>query len=142
MSSYYQKLKDARWLRRREEILARDNYQCQWCGNSDDDVCLQVHHRYYLRSDSVRDPWDYSSDMLITLCRTCHDNAQDIIDKLHELVFLKINSMADQSLFVEGILPSAVEHFNLRHSYQVQPNVKEIICGLIDEVSDEERAKV
>lgn len=31
---------------------------------------LHVHHRYY---DEGKDPWDYPSEALVTLCKDCHE---------------------------------------------------------------------
>lgn len=41
---YDEKLSDPKWKERRKQILKRDHYQCQWCGNKDN---LQIHHKYY-----------------------------------------------------------------------------------------------
>lgn len=67
-SDYTQKLKDPRWQRRRLQILERDNWTCQKCG--DTETTLMVHHRLY-RPDT--DPWDYSEHELVTLCKDCHE---------------------------------------------------------------------
>lgn len=66
-SDYAQKLKDPRWQKKRLEILERDNWTCQLCG--DKKSTLFVHHRDYLRD---REPWDYPGDLLVTLCEYCH----------------------------------------------------------------------
>lgn len=67
--SYIEKLKDPRWQKKRLEILKRDNWACQRC--FDTDSILHVHHRYYLKN---HDPWDYTGDVLITLCEDCHNS--------------------------------------------------------------------
>ena len=66
--SYLEKLKDPRWQKRRLEILERDEWTCQQCGNKKSP--LHVHHRYYIKG---KDPWDYSNEMLLTLCEECHE---------------------------------------------------------------------
>ena len=68
---YTEKLSDLKWKRKREKILERDNYTCQYCGSHNN---LQVHHKYYMKypNGSYADPWDYPDDKLITLCETCH----------------------------------------------------------------------
>lgn len=65
---YSEKLKDPRWQKKRLEIMQRDNWCCQKC--FDDEATLHVHHRRYIPD---RDPWDYRSEMLITLCENCHE---------------------------------------------------------------------
>lgn len=70
--SYTEKLSDLRWKRKREKILERDNYTCQYCGSHNN---LQVHHKYYMKypNGNYVDPWDYPDDKLITLCESCHN---------------------------------------------------------------------
>lgn len=65
--SYSDLLKDPRWQKRKSEILNRDNFTCQLCG--DKKTTLHVHHKYYLEGKL---PWEYKSDILITLCENCH----------------------------------------------------------------------
>lgn len=42
--TYKEQLTDGRWLRKKNEILERDNYTCQRCGATSN---LQVHHKEY-----------------------------------------------------------------------------------------------
>lgn len=67
--TYAQKLRDPRWQKKKADILTRDDYTCQApdCGSKTDN--LQVHHLEYLGN---LDPWEYSDDLLITLCEKCH----------------------------------------------------------------------
>jgi cytochrome c553 len=67
-SKYIEKLKDPRWQKKRLEVLQRDNWACQKCFNNES--TLNVHHRRYLPD---REPWDYPSEILITLCDECHE---------------------------------------------------------------------
>jgi len=69
---YWQKLKDPRWQRKRLEIMERDNFECQNCG--DKDTTLNVHHGYY---EKGVDPWEYPDNSLVTLCEPCHLAARD-----------------------------------------------------------------
>ena len=74
-SDYYELLKDPRWQKRRLEIMQRDNFTCQMCGNGlTSGVPLNVHHYVYHKGYL---PWEYPDKELITLCRDCHH-------KLHE----------------------------------------------------------
>ena len=66
-SAYAQKLKDPRWQRKRLEILDRDEYACQICGDTEE--TLHVHHKKYVWGN---DPWDYDDDVFVTLCEECH----------------------------------------------------------------------
>ncbi|MBT8468320.1 MAG: hypothetical protein KJN97_06185 [Deltaproteobacteria bacterium] len=81
MTTYYEKLKDPRWQRRRLEIMERDGFACFEC--DDDKSTLHVHHGYYQRG---LDPWDYDPDTLWTLCEGCHELVQDYLADFHRLI--------------------------------------------------------
>lgn len=65
---YSEKFKDPRWQRKRLEVLKRDDFTCLACRSTKKQ--LHVHHCYYV---SQRDPWDYSTSSLLTLCEECHE---------------------------------------------------------------------
>lgn len=69
MTTYSDKLRDPRWQKKRLEILQRDEWCCQICFDSKS--TLNVHHRYYV---SGHEPWDYPTELLVTLCETCHQD--------------------------------------------------------------------
>lgn len=66
--NYAAKRLDPRWQRRRLEIMHRDNFLCQICG--DGTTTLNVHHLNGYRKGA--EPWEYSDDELETLCEHCH----------------------------------------------------------------------
>ena len=71
--TYIEMLLTERWRRKREEILERDNRKCRNCGCGQN---LEVHHRQYhidLKSGMKREPWDYDSKYLISMCGECHE---------------------------------------------------------------------
>lgn len=63
---YKDKLKDSRWLAKRQAILARDSFRCVICGSNNG---LNVHHSAYIYG---REPWEYDNKYLVTLCHECH----------------------------------------------------------------------
>lgn len=66
-------LNDIRWKAKSNQIKRRDKFKCLNCGDSKE---LHVHHRQYHFVRSINDykkPWDYSQDILITLCKACHE---------------------------------------------------------------------
>jgi hypothetical protein len=65
--SYAEKLKDPRWQKKRLEIMQRDKWTCQLCGDSRQ--VLHVHHKEYING---REPWEYDNTQLVTVCETCH----------------------------------------------------------------------
>jgi hypothetical protein len=90
--SYNEKLKDPRWQKRRLEILNRDEWFCQSCGNKE--RTLHVHHRLYSYNT---EPWDYPDSNLVTLCHICHDKEDKMDEVLKELcLFLKSKFLVDE----------------------------------------------
>ena len=74
--SYRELLKDPRWIKRRNEILSRDNNTCQFCGCQD--KYMHVHHKQYWNGHL---PWEYPDNMLVTLCEDCHSFMHQYKDK-------------------------------------------------------------
>ena len=66
-NDYAQKLKDPKWQKRRLEMLEIANWQCNVCHDEEEE--LHIHHIEYFQG---RDPWEYSDDQMICLCKTCH----------------------------------------------------------------------
>lgn len=48
--------------------MQRDNWTCQWCGNTDQ--TLHVHHFNY---EKGRAPWEAEDHEMGTLCCFCHE---------------------------------------------------------------------
>ena len=65
--TYSEKLRNPKWQQKRLKIFERDNWTCKCCGDKERNQ--HVHHVDYIPGI---DPWDYSDDMLITLCDVCH----------------------------------------------------------------------
>lgn len=75
--SYFEKLKDPRWQRKRIETLEAAAFSCQSCG--DDESTLHVHHKQYFKG---REPWEYDVEQLAVLCESCHaahHEAEDVL---------------------------------------------------------------
>ena len=78
MKQYNMKLLDPKWAAKRTLILIRDNYKCRNCNSTQN---LQVHHRQYHFFEALKtykDPWDYNNNLLITLCKNCHDRGHEL----------------------------------------------------------------
>lgn len=75
--TYWEKLKDPRWQKKRLKIMERDNFACTNCG--DDSATLNVHHSFYKRG---RAPWDYHDQWLVTLCEDCHKAAGENVERM------------------------------------------------------------
>lgn len=67
-TKYYEKLKDPRWQKKRLEIMKRDKFMCQYCGDTKE--TLNIHHKKYFQNI---EPWECDDRYLITVCESCHN---------------------------------------------------------------------
>lgn len=65
--TYKEQLLDPRWQKKRLEILNRDEWSCQWCGEKT--KTLHIHHFCYRYGKMA---WESENDEMITLCNDCH----------------------------------------------------------------------
>lgn len=71
---YADQLKTSAWMRKKYEILERDSYVCSKCLKDNFEEQLEVHHIAYYPN---RKAWEYPDYMLVTLCRSCHQEEHD-----------------------------------------------------------------
>lgn len=109
--TYYEKLRDPRWQRKRLEIMERDGFACIHCG--DKTKTLNVHHAYY---ESGKAPWEYGNWSLVTLCEDCHDRAEMArrsllvaVSQLPECVVYRLAAIAN--LMLQSTGDNGVFHF-------------------------------
>jgi hypothetical protein len=81
-SSYWEKLKDPRWQKKRLEVMELRNFECEDCG--DGSKTLNVHHRAYKKN---ADPWDYDESELMCLCEDCHKKEHVLGDMLTQALY-------------------------------------------------------
>lgn len=86
-TAYSKKLLDPRWQKKRLEVLSRDNWTCQVCGNKKQ--TLHVHHKYY---ENGLEPWEYELDTLSTLCSVCHEEETLFIKEQTESLLMYVKS--------------------------------------------------
>jgi len=72
--NYQDQLKHPNWQKKRLQILKRDKFTCKLC--KDKETTLNVHHIRY--SDGMA--WEIENEYLITLCKHCHAEIEDIKD--------------------------------------------------------------
>lgn len=118
--TYQQKLADPRWQRKRLEIMNRDNWTCQRCGDAT--TQLEVHHTDYWEG---KKPWEYPDDMLTTVCRNCHQKEQErpkhekyLIEALQTYGFLAgdllaLSCMLNHQPFRSALLKKIREYSNV-----------------------------
>lgn len=83
--TYYEKLKDPRWQKKRLEILQEHDFTCDIC--YDYESTLHVHHKEYFKG---KEPWEYDNNQLSVLCESCHEDNHDSKD-----LFKYISSILD-----------------------------------------------
>lgn len=83
--NYSEQLKSPMWQKKRLEIMQKDNFTCQICGDTKN--TLHVHHLYYEKGNKI---YDYPDKCLITLCENCHKNEHD----------MQNNSLKDISYYI------------------------------------------
>lgn len=65
--SYAEQIQAPAWQKKRLEILNRDKWTCQLCG--DTKTTFHIHHKEYKKGVEI---WDYPDDNFQTLCKYCH----------------------------------------------------------------------
>lgn len=75
--TYWEKLKDPLWQKKRLEVLNDRNFRCEVCGS--DDTTLHIHHKEYFKG---YEPWEYDLNQLAVLCDACHESLHDSFDNL------------------------------------------------------------
>lgn len=75
--TYYEKLKDPRWQKKRLEVMEYREFSCEICGDSES--TLNVHHKEYFKD---HEPWEYDVKQLACICENCHAAQHDDVDLL------------------------------------------------------------
>jgi hypothetical protein len=82
-TAYSDQYKSPLWQKKRLEIMNRDKFTCQECGEKEKQ--LNVHHRFYIKGRNV---WEYDNDVLQTLCEDCHEKQHKKEPKNKEFIKL------------------------------------------------------
>jgi 5-methylcytosine-specific restriction endonuclease McrA len=94
--TYYEKLKDPRWQKKRLEVFERDGFACTRC--DDKESTLNVHHWSYSKNGN---PWDSDINELDTVCNDCHENIENMIGSCK--YFIKNNKKLNFEEFIDGL---------------------------------------
>jgi hypothetical protein len=73
--TYWEKLQDPRWQKKRLQVMENAHFACELCGNAEE--TLNVHHKQYFKG---REPWEYDPNELVCLCKDCHEVAHDYME--------------------------------------------------------------
>jgi len=118
--TYQEQYKDPRWQKKRLEIMKRDEFQCQSCG--DKEATLNIHHAIPYKKDKF--VWEYEDSDLLTLCEGCHTQITENISDC-KIMILKISTDAECSEYLVKII-NALQFCNppeldniLKHIYKL-----------------------
>jgi len=119
-TSYAEKLKDPRWIKKRVEILERDDWVCQNCG--EDTTTLHVHqlHVHHTCYKAHINPWDYKKELLITLCETCHKKEHDKVNGHFKDVERAVQDAKETGYLIsdiEYLVNTFIDKFNSRDDF-------------------------
>jgi len=64
------------WQKKKNEIYVRDGWTCQSCKKDCYQLAAQLHAHHIYRVKNYH-LWDYDNESIITLCRDCHEKADD-----------------------------------------------------------------
>lgn len=110
--TYSELLRDPRWQKKRKEILCRDEYTCQACGETNSEI--HVHHKYYKKELM---PWEYPNESLITFCKDCH-----------EIEHERIKDLPDRpNLSMPSHISDSINHVVIRSLPQLSPDELKVI---------------
>lgn len=115
-----EKLKDPRWQKKRLEILTRDSFTCQRCLSTEN--TLHIHHRHYLKS---REPWDYPSELLATLCYSCHQKEEDCASSAEEIL-KTMHYWGYFNVEIVGMMNKLIEEKIKSKQSDAEPNIKRL----------------
>ena len=87
--TWSEKLRDPRWQKLRLEVMQRDDWKCVICDDRRNH--LNVHHIVYTRHNP--NPWGYNPATLQTLCKTCHEERQELIDNVANAMKLALKNV-------------------------------------------------
>jgi hypothetical protein len=97
--SYFEKLKDPRWQKRRLEVLDQNGWACEDCGETS--KTLHVHHGYY---ESGKEPWEYDDLSLHVVCEDCHGRTTELMKRIRRQIgCLPVSSLGKLLGYIHGI---------------------------------------
>lgn len=106
---YKEQIKSPKWQKRRLEVMQKDGFICQLCG--DTESMLNVHHLSYHKDRNI---WEYEDWELITLCENCHKEEHSTMDYIiNEIESIKSRGVTMREIL--SVLDSIDIHLYLGH---------------------------
>lgn len=126
--TYFEKLKDPRWQKKRLECLDAAGWSCEMCG--DDESTLHVHHKQYFKG---REPWDYERGQLAVLCEACHSAQHESEDELQVIAsFAPIVGPLDRfavAYLLSGVIEKPLSAEAAQHHFNQLPHFVGAVAG-------------
>jgi hypothetical protein len=123
--TYYEKLKDPRWQKKRLEVMERNEFSCEIC--SDTETTLNVHHKEYFKG---ADPWDYEVEQLACICENCHEAEHGEIDLLKWVCsYARLDGPENReelAILLAGYMGITTEKLNSVMPYPFYPDLADV----------------
>ena len=98
--TYWEKLQDPRWQKKRLEAMQLKEFACEICGNKE--LNLHVHHKEYFK---YLEPWQYHNSQLAILCEDCHTEFHHSVDALKMMCsYIPMEKRRMLAIFIGGLL--------------------------------------
>lgn len=96
--TYFQKLRDPRWQKKRLEAMELAGFRCEACGSADH--TLNIHHRIYIKG---REPWEYELSQLACLCDLCHTDEHTLRERVALFMAYDPQGALILSSYIQGL---------------------------------------
>lgn len=126
-----------KWIEFSNYVKKRDNYQCQSCMRSQEEVVLQVHHNIYRKEKLI---WEYALSDCITLCKGCHAREHGLIEPISGWTLLSIDDLGG----LDGICERKNCNTSIRYkhiAYHPQWGYKTVGSECIKFLTEEDKLK-
>lgn len=101
---YAKQYQHPKWQKKRLEILEREDYTCQDCG--DTEIQLHIHHGHYSKGHEV---WDYDNETLWCLCEPCHESWEIEKSNLYyNIARMKLKDIDFLNFQIQGIVQAQI----------------------------------
>lgn len=108
--NYAEQLKSPKWQKVRLKIMEMDNFCCQMCLSTTDQ--LHVHHIFYIHGVKI---WAYPDEYLITLCEDCHKELHKVTDRLMKAIVKHYSERLHKRLAINAYLLSLIDTIKLEY---------------------------
>jgi hypothetical protein len=137
MNAYQLQLLNPRWQRRRLEVMSKNNFSCQICDEQNQE--LNVHHIKYKKhpNGDKYEPWNYSDEELMVLCKDCHDLIHKNESKVILFATKRFGLKRVQTVRIETIFPRNRVVKEWIDCFKSDPLAVNGICSVVNKYREE-----